>query len=283
MTQVGTKSHCGACCKRWSHRKRCLCIEKEKTKCQLKSSPLDYPDKALKHFNPFKQFDQQHQNAVLFNLFIYHHLLVIYSFLLTHKFVTHPEHKASLFVRSKHIDDLYSLMTQLRISCQQLGQAQIKQTSHFQINISASVCLHHNTVQGPRGKPKLQDLEAGNPVSYMVEFTINMHRVSGYHGQSGSGRQTGSFRVVRHLCPDTLQGLPFCTLIGFRLTTSSRQKPFYRNIPCLRSMGMATRGHQHHQRHNMPDLIDLQEQMGSWLGSDKVRACRVRWLVQVGQ
>lgn len=112
---------------------------------------------------------------MLFNLFIYRHLLVIYSFLLTHKFVTHPEHKASLFVRSKHIDDLYSLMTQLRISCQQLGQAQIKQTSHFQISISASVCLHHNAVQGPQGKLKLQDLETGNPVSYMVEFTINLH------------------------------------------------------------------------------------------------------------
>lgn len=71
------------------------------------------------------------------NLFIYRHLLVIHSLLLTHRFVTHPEHKASFFVRSKHIDDLYSLMTQLRISCQQLGQAQIKQTSHSQINVSA--------------------------------------------------------------------------------------------------------------------------------------------------
>lgn len=47
-------------------------------------------------------------------------------------------------------------------------------------------------------------------------------------------------------------------------------------------MGMATRGHQHHQRRNMPDLRDLQEQMGSWLGSDVVRACQVRRLVQVG-
>lgn len=79
--------------------------------------------------------------------------------------MTHPEHKASLFVRSKYIDDLYSLMTQLRISCQQLRQVQIKQTSHSQRNASAFVCLHCNAVQRLQGKWKLQDLEACTTVS----------------------------------------------------------------------------------------------------------------------
>lgn len=102
---------------------------------------------------------------MLFNLFIYCHLLVIHSFLLSHKFMTHPEHKASLFVRSKYIDDLYSLMTQLRISCQQLRQVQIKQTSHSQRNASAFVRLHCNAVQRLQGKWKLQDLEACTTVS----------------------------------------------------------------------------------------------------------------------
>lgn len=128
---------------------------------------------------------------MLFNLFIYCHLLAIHSFLLGHKFMTHPEHKASLFVRSKYIDDLYSLMTQLRISCQQLRQVQIKQTSHSQRNASAFACLHCNAVQRPQGKWKLQDLEARTTVSFMVEFTTNLHCASCYHGQSGSGRQIG--------------------------------------------------------------------------------------------
>jgi len=66
-------------------------------------------------------------------------------------------------------------MTQLRILCQQLGQAQIKQTSHSQINVSASLCLHCNAVERPQGKLQLQDLEARHSISYMAEFTISLH------------------------------------------------------------------------------------------------------------
>lgn len=111
---------------------------------------------------------------MLSNLFSYCHLFAIHSLLLTRRFVTHPEYKASLFVRSKHIDDLYSLMTQLRISCQQLEQAQMKQTSHSQINVSASLCLHRNAVQRLQGKLQLQELEAGNPISCTAAFTISL-------------------------------------------------------------------------------------------------------------
>lgn len=111
---------------------------------------------------------------MLSNLFIYCPLFAIHSLLLTHRFVTHPEYKASLFLRSKHIDDLYSLMTQLRILCRQLGQAQIKQTSHSQINVSASLCLHRNAVERLQGKLQLQDPEAGNPISCTAAFTISL-------------------------------------------------------------------------------------------------------------
>lgn len=147
---------------------------KRKNKVLVKKLCLRLPIKVLHHTSILLDNLISHIKMLCSPIYSVIAIYLLHSLLLTRRFVTHPEYKASLFVRSKHIDDLYSLMTQLRISCQQLGQAQMKQTSHSQINVSASLCLHRNAVERLQGKLQLQDLEAGNPISCTAAFTISL-------------------------------------------------------------------------------------------------------------